>query len=145
MIRGIGCDLIEIARIRASIDRHGALFLNRLFTEREQEYCRRFHDPVPHFAGRFAAKEAVSKALGVGFGKLLSWQDFEILSDAKGKPLVSLLPSIAPSFAQGILWVSMSHCRLFAMATALWEYTERASKGKSSAPNHTRRVVPSGK
>jgi holo-[acyl-carrier-protein] synthase len=54
--KGLGNDIIEIDRIRQSIERHGQHFLDRLFTQKEQDYCFKFKDPVPHFAGRFAAK-----------------------------------------------------------------------------------------
>src|SRR5438477_181350 len=78
MIKGLGNDIIEIKRVREAIRRHGIHFLNRLFTQREQDYCYKYKDPDPHFAGRFAAKEAIAKALGTGFGAHLSWVDLEI-------------------------------------------------------------------
>ena len=87
-VRGLGSDIIEIERMRSSMERHGLHFLNRLFSQREQDYCYKFKDPTPHFTGRFAAKEAIAKALGTGFGSHLSWQDLEILNDDRGKPLV---------------------------------------------------------
>ena len=63
MILGIGTDIIEIDRIQKVIDRHGERFLSKLFTEKERAYCHRYRDPIAHFAGRFAAKEAILKAL----------------------------------------------------------------------------------
>src|SRR3990167_8633068 len=85
-ILGLGNDIIEIDRIRQSIERYGGHFLDRLFTQTEQAHCLKFKDSAPHFAGRFAAKEAVAKALGKGFGADLAWHDFEVIGDEHGKP-----------------------------------------------------------
>jgi holo-[acyl-carrier protein] synthase len=63
-INGVGTDIIEVRRIKEAIDRHGDRFIDRLFTNREKLYCQRYQDPIPRYAGRFAAKEAVLKALG---------------------------------------------------------------------------------
>src|ERR1700690_3405024 len=87
-ILGIGNDIIEIDRIRKSIDTHGLRLISKLFSTKEQDYCLKYKDPVPHFAGRFSAKEAVVKALGTGFGEHASWLDIEILNDPSGKPSV---------------------------------------------------------
>src|ERR1700720_4746165 len=88
-ILGIGNDVVEIERIRKSIDTHGLRLLSRLFTTKEQDYCLKYKDPVPHFAGRVSAKKAVVKALGTGFGEHVTWLDIEILNDPQGKPIVS--------------------------------------------------------
>lgn len=114
MIEGIGTDIIEIDRIRKSIEKHGSHFLDRLFSKKEQDYCHKYKDPAPHFAGRFAAKEAISKALGTGFSSEFSFLDIEIINDATGKPIVTLSK-------KGKIHVSISHCNSFATATALWE------------------------
>ncbi len=119
-IYGLGTDIIEIARMRQSIERHGMHFLNRLFSQKEQDYCYKFQDPVPHFAGRFAAKEALVKALGTGFGKLVSWQDIEVLSDDNGKPVVYTSDHLKREFKTPNLMVSISHSTEHATATALW-------------------------
>lgn len=118
--RGLGNDIIEIERIRQSIDRHGQHFLNRLFTHREQDYCYKFKDPVPHFAGRFAAKEAIAKALGTGFGADLSWYDIEILGDEHGKPIVHLSEEAKTRLNNPRLLVSISHSTSHATAVAIW-------------------------
>jgi len=68
MIKGIGTDIIEINRFKALMDRHPKRFLERLFTQKECDYCNKFQDNEKHFTGRFSAKEAVAKALGCGFG-----------------------------------------------------------------------------
>ncbi|MBX9744240.1 MAG: holo-ACP synthase [Chlamydiales bacterium] len=130
-IKGLGTDIIEIDRVRKSIERHGLHFLNRLFTQKEQDYCYKFKDPVPHFAGRFAAKEAIVKALGTGFGAQVSWHDIEVLSDEYGKPIVFLKAQAieavlveikAQTTEPGEILVSISHCETYAVATAIWSH-----------------------
>jgi len=87
MIYGIGVDLVRVARIAAAIERHGDRFLNRIFTPREIEYCQGKAWTVNGFAQRFAAKEAFSKALGVGLRQGgIRWREVEVLPDPRGKP-----------------------------------------------------------
>ncbi len=119
-IKGLGNDIIEISRMRQSIERHGLHFLNRLFSQREQDHCYKFQDPVPHFAGRFAAKEAIVKALGTGFGKLVAWHDIEVLSDDLGKPIVHTSEHLKKEFHNPHLLVSISHSTDHATAVAIW-------------------------
>jgi holo-[acyl-carrier protein] synthase len=78
-IVGIGIDATDIPRLRQALDRFGERFLKRVFTEAEIAYCRRRRDPVPHLAGRFAAKEAGMKALGTGHSHGVLWKDVEII------------------------------------------------------------------
>jgi holo-[acyl-carrier protein] synthase len=121
VIRGIGNDIVDIVRIRQSIERHGQHFLNRLFTQREQDYCYKFQDAVPHFAGRFAAKEAIAKAFGTGFGAQLAWHDIEILNDDHGRPIVHLSVDTQKQFdTPPHLLISISHGTDYAIATAIW-------------------------
>ncbi len=86
MVRGIGVDVIRIGRFRGAVERWRGRFLDRLFSEREVEECRRWKDPVTHLAVKFAAKEAFSKAVGTGFGAALSPRDLQVLHDDKGAP-----------------------------------------------------------
>ena len=88
---GIGLDLVEIERFRQSVQRLGQPFLHRLFTETERSYCESLADPIPSYAARFAAKEAISKALGTGIGQDLSWQDIEITHSDRNAPIARLL------------------------------------------------------
>ncbi len=81
-----GVDLIDIVRIQEAIERHGERFLARIFTEAEQREC---NERVPSLTARFAAKEAVSKALGCGIGDV-SWLDIEVMSDEKKAPYLVL-------------------------------------------------------
>src|SRR5580700_4657808 len=119
-ILGIGNDIIEIERIRKSIDTYGLRLISRLFTTKEQDYCLKYKDPVPHFAGRFSAKEAVVKALGTGFGEHVSWLDIEILNDALGKPHVSFSPQLQEKSPNSYMLISISHCELYVTAVAIW-------------------------
>ena len=119
-ILGLGNDIIEIDRIRKSIATHQERFLNRIFTPKEQAYCLTYKDPAPHFAARFAAKEAVAKALGCGLGEKLSWLDLEILNDPSGKPEVHCSPSARKRFDNPRFLLSMSHSREFADTVVLW-------------------------
>src|SRR5579872_7504809 len=97
-ILGIGNDIIEIERIRKSFEHHGYRLISRLFTTKEQDYCLKHKDPIPHFAGRFSAKEAIVKALGTGFGEHVSWKDLEILPDKAGKPQATFSAALNAHF-----------------------------------------------
>lgn len=119
-IKGIGNDIIEIERIRRSINRNGESFIKRLFTEKEQEYCAQFKDSSQNFAGRFAAKEAIAKALGIGFGRDLSFQDIEILGNDKGKPIVHFSEKATKYFQKPNILLSISHSDHYATAVAIW-------------------------
>jgi holo-[acyl-carrier protein] synthase len=116
--KGIGIDLIEIDRIRNSIEKFGQDFLDRIFTVSEQNYCNKYKDPAPSFAGRFAAKEAVAKALGTGLGKSLSFLDIEILNDSDGTPFVTLSENAIKIFEDPHILISISHCHCHATAIA---------------------------
>ena len=121
-IVGIGTDIVECLRIGRMIEQHGELFLNRVYTEREVRYCQARKRAVEHFAGRWAAKEAVLKCLGSGWRKGLCWTDMEIRNDPNGKPLV-LLCGAAKESAQLLrisdILLSISHCRAYATAYAV--------------------------
>lgn len=84
---GIGIDLVEVVRIRGLLEKHGARFKERTFTQAEIAYCDSCADPSMHYAARFAAKEAAAKALGTGiWAEGVIWTDMEITRDANGKP-----------------------------------------------------------
>jgi len=118
-ILGIGSDIVEIARIRHAIEAHGSHLLNRLFTQKEQDYCLKHKDAVPHFAGRFCAKEAISKALGVGIGEYSAWKDIEILNNAQGKPEVFFSKAVKDRLGDPQVLVTISHCEHYATAFAI--------------------------
>ena len=83
-IVGIGTDIVECHRIGRMIEQHGELFLTRVYTEREIRYCQERKLAMQHYAGRWAAKEAVMKTLGTGFSKGVGWRDIEICSSRSG-------------------------------------------------------------
>jgi holo-[acyl-carrier protein] synthase len=87
---GLGADLVEVARIRGVLDRQGERFLKRVFTGEERAYCEGMKYPHKHFAARFAAKEAVSKAFTTGIGAELGWRSVSIHHGPRNEPLVRL-------------------------------------------------------
>jgi holo-[acyl-carrier protein] synthase len=123
-ILGHGIDLVEISRIAEMIERHGEHFLNRCFTPGEQEYCASYNEASPHYAGRFAAKEAIVKALGTGFRGQINWTDMEILPDTEGQPVLTLqghIMELARELGISHWHVSISHTLEHAMASAIAE------------------------
>ena len=89
MIIGIGLDLVKIERIDKAVKNHPG-FTERVFTDRERAYCSRQKFPAQHYAGRFAAKEAVLKAIGTGWSAGVKWTDMEVLHGEGGGPIVNL-------------------------------------------------------
>ena len=86
MLFGVGIDLVDSERIRASIGRQGQRFKDRIYTPTEQSFCEARHDPVLAYARLFALKEAASKAIGTGLAIGVSWQDFELVRKHGHKP-----------------------------------------------------------
>jgi holo-[acyl-carrier protein] synthase len=97
-VRGIGIDVVQVDRIKGSIERFGARFEARVFTESELEYCRRHKDPMPHLAARFAAKEAVFKAIGTGLARGIGWKDAEVIQPGGRQPVLELRGAAAEVF-----------------------------------------------
>lgn len=119
---GIGIDVVEVSRIKSSLDEFGERFLSRIFTEDERDYCRRQKRPELHFAARFAAKEAIAKAFGTGIGKEIGWLDLEILRKSSGEPEVVLTGSAAAcAERRGVVqvMVSLTHAKHYAAANAV--------------------------
>jgi holo-[acyl-carrier protein] synthase len=116
-ILGIGSDIVDVSRIQRLYDRYGERFLKRIYTKGERVYCESKSQPAIHFAGRFAAKEAVAKAAyQSGYNQVIPFPDIEILNDTEGRPQVSLLSHI-----QGKCLVTISHEQSMAIAFALLE------------------------
>ena len=113
MITGSGIDIIEIERIRKAIERWGDHFLNHIFCMEEIEYAQKHKDPFQHFAARFAAKEAIIKALNLDAPVL--WKDIKILNNHNGKPFCLLDKK---DFKDRIL-ISISHTKNYAVASAI--------------------------
>lgn len=118
-----GTDIIEIKRIQKDIEVNGEKFLNRIFTPKEIEYCEsKKNQKYQSYSARFAAKEAIYKALSDYIDFTYSWTDFEILNDTNGKPLVNLNFKIENLEN---LEISLSHCKEYAIANAVAVYKEK--------------------
>ncbi|MFQ5508167.1 MAG: holo-ACP synthase [Leptospirillia bacterium] len=90
MIVGIGMDMVRRARIEAALDKHGARFVTRIYTDAEQTYADGKKQRPLHYAGVWAVKESLVKALGTGFSGGIRWQDIEVGHDRRGKPRLTL-------------------------------------------------------
>lgn len=112
----MGNDIIEIARVKEFLER-GARYRDRLFTREEVRLAEDRNDPSSFYAGRFAAKEAVAKCLGPP----IPWHDIEILTNADGKPVLSLRGRAREAADGGVVAISISHCRGYATAVAVLE------------------------
>jgi len=124
MIVGVGVDIVEIERVHDLVERHGASFLNKVFTPAEIELCQDRPRSAEHFAARFAAKEAVVKALGTGFQKGVMWKDIQVLNGELGEPVAELSDGAAAR-AEALnvtgLHVSLSHGQQHAVAMVVAE------------------------
>ena len=124
MILGLGIDLVETARLRASHVQFGGRFIERILRPEEVAYCLAHRDPVPHFAARFAAKEAVAKAFGTGIGAALGWHDIEVCRKESGEPFLVLHGGGLALFAArgGKSWsLSLTHTEHYAAAVVILE------------------------
>jgi|TARA_B110000263_G_scaffold84988_1_gene74252 holo-[acyl-carrier protein] synthase len=119
---GLGTDIIECLRIAKMIEKHGELFLQRVYTEHEVGYCSSRKAANQHYAGRWAAKEAVLKAMGTGWSHGIRWRDIEVKVELSGKPNVYLhgtAKDICNELGIADMLISISHCRSHATATAI--------------------------
>jgi len=124
MIVGTGVDLAEVPRIKASIERFGEKFVRRIFTPAEIAYVERKANRFERYAARFAAKEAGMKAIGTGWRRGVTWQDFEVANLPSGKPTLKL-HGVAAGFAErlGVKSISLSitHTAELGMAHVILE------------------------
>ena len=130
-VLGIGVVLTENARMRATLKRWRQQFKDRIFRPEEQKYCDACAQPWRHYAGRFAVKEAVSKAFGIGIGEALGWLDIEVVRGVSGAPTVQLHAAGARlARRRGVrrILISLSHTRHYAVAQALLLGTEKGDK-----------------
>ena len=121
---GVGVDMIEVQRIEHSLERFGERFIRRVFTEGEIAYCTSMKFPARHYAARFAAKEAVSKAFGTGIGKSMSWRDIDVRKRESGEPFIVLgggAESLALARKVASVLVSLSHTHEHAVAVIALE------------------------
>jgi len=120
MIFGIGIDIIEIDRIKQSVDRFEEHFLNKLFTTTELEYSLSKGNKYQHLAARFAAKEAIAKALATGWSEGFRWKDIEIYNEPNGMPKVRLLGNLKDFLGDSKeLKISMSHSQNYVTCVAI--------------------------
>lgn len=124
MILGIGSDLAEVPRIRASRERFGDRFLQRVYTDTEIRYALSKANKDERLAGRFAAKEAGMKALGTGLAGGVTWKDFAVTREPSGKPTLALRGRAAEiAAAKGIrhIHLTITHTAELAMAVVVME------------------------
>jgi holo-[acyl-carrier protein] synthase len=117
-----GVDMVECDRLSQSIQRHGEAFVQRVFTEAEVAYCRGRRREIEHFAGRFAAKEAVLKVLGTGWRNGIRWTDVEVINEPSGRPRVRLhgrCREISDQLGLAEILISISHVSSHAIASAI--------------------------
>jgi len=120
MVLGIGIDIIEIDRIRESVDKYGEKFLQKIYTTNELDYCLKKQNKFQHLAARFAAKEAVFKAMESSWKKGMSWKDIEISNKPSGMPIVKLNGKLKTFLASDkSLKISMSHSDNYVTCIAL--------------------------
>ena len=121
VLLGLGCDIIEVARVRGVVERQGERFLQRVFTAEERAYCDGQAHPDKHLAARFAAKEAVSKCFTTGIGAELGWKSASIYHGARKEPLVRLDAKgqeLLRQVGATHVLVTLSHTETVAMAVA---------------------------
>ena len=120
MVLGLGIDIIEIERIKKSIEQYGERFLNKVFTNEEIKYCNSKFNKYQHYAARFAAKEAVYKALASGWKEGLRWKDIEIQNDASGMPSINPLGKLQTFLSDDTqLRISISHSENYVTSVAI--------------------------
>ncbi len=120
MIFGIGIDIIEIERIKESIEKYDKAFLNKIFTQTELDYCLSKKNKYQHFAARFAAKEAIAKALATGWSKGFRWKDIDIYNEKSGMPNVRLHGNLENFLGkEKSLKITMSHSKNYVTCFAI--------------------------
>lgn len=121
ILLGLGCDLIEVDRIRGVLERQGERFMDRVFTTEERAYCDGMKHPHKHYAARFAAKEAVSKCFTTGIGAELGWKSISVYHGPRHEPLIRLDvqgEAMLHRIGGSHVLVSLSHTESAAMAVA---------------------------
>jgi holo-[acyl-carrier protein] synthase len=117
-----GIDLVDFPRIQKMVDSHGDKFLNRIFTEKEQDYASTNKNGIEKLAGRFAAKEAVLKLIGTGWRGKIAWTDIEVTNNSTGQPEINLtgeVKGIADKLGINHVSVSITHTANFAIASVV--------------------------
>ena len=147
MIGGLGVDIVEIDRMRTALTRHPRM-RERIFSEAERAYCDKRNKPEIHYAMRFAAKEAVLKALGTGFSNGIRFTDVEVLRDERGRPVPKLTGRAAEYAAEaGVveLHLSLSFTHSNAVASAVAITDDMRPRKEESVPTQIERLAASFK
>ena len=124
MIVGMGTDLIEVSRVRRSVEHYGDKFLRRVYTAAEVAYAMSKHNFAERLAGRFAVKEAAMKAIGTGWRRGVTWQDFEVVNEPGGRPILrftGVARQVAETLGVARNSVSITHTADLAMAVVILE------------------------
>lgn len=120
MVIGIGIDIIEIERIKKSIDTYGDSFLNKIYTQNELDYCLAKNNKYQHLAARFAAKEAIYKALASGWEKDATWKSMEIFNEPNGLPIVNFYGKLKDFISDDKdIKISLSHSDHYVTCVAI--------------------------
>ena len=120
-IFGIGIDLVSVVRVRTALERYPDRFRARIFTELEVAFCETLGDKYPSYAGRFAAKEAFSKALGTGLRGAIGWNEIEVLDNEKTRPTIRVTGRAAAILGGRKVHLSISHLPDYATAIVVIE------------------------
>ena len=124
MIRGVGLDAVEIRRIEETIARWGERFLKKIFTQHEIEYCSSKKSPSQHFAVRFAAKEAFSKAIATGWTGIFEWRNVEVSNAPSGRPEIQTKGKLSDELSHSRIHLSLTHTETMAVAVVVIETIE---------------------
>lgn len=123
-IRGIGVDVVDVERMKKTLQDQGEAFVSKVFTDAEIAYCRSRKNPHENFAARFAAKEAVSKAMQKGWSGEFRWKDVEVINDPSGAPRVVLYREVAKTLEGARIHLSLSHTENTVVAFAVIEASD---------------------
>jgi holo-[acyl-carrier protein] synthase len=108
-ILGIGVDVVDVKRMKSVLEKQGKVFLDKVFSDMEVTYCKTRKKPYIHFGARFAAKEAVAKAMRTGWSGAFHWRDIEVVNDQSGAPHILLSRDVAKALEQCTVHLSLSH------------------------------------
>jgi holo-[acyl-carrier protein] synthase len=118
---GVGIDLVNVGRLKAVFERYPERFRARIFTQTETAFCETLGDKYPSYAGRFAAKEAFSKALGTGLRGAIGWTEIEVLDNEKTRPTIRVTGRAAAILGSRKVHLSISHLSDYATAVVVIE------------------------
>ncbi|MCI0707091.1 MAG: holo-ACP synthase [Ignavibacteriae bacterium] len=120
-IQGIGVDIVDVKRMKEALDAQGNALMKKMFTEREVAYCKSKKNSHEHFAARFAAKEAVSKAMKTGWSGKFRWKDVEVVNERSGEPRIILYGHVATILKKSSVHLSLSHTKTTVVAFVVIE------------------------